>query len=84
MKNETQNSMLYQGKVGNSEVVNEGNEGDTSQAIVHNTCTPTMGPTSEQLKSVKGRGSIKNHQFEGLTELEEMTILNKEWPMTIP
>lgn len=76
-KHETKKSMVRQGKVGDGEVANEGNEGGTSEGIIHHTGTPTMGLASEQLKTVKAREAIQNHQARGFVELEEVTIVNR-------
>ena len=50
VKHEAEESMMVQGKAGDGETSNEGNEGGTSEGIVHNTCIPTMGPVSDNSK----------------------------------
>ena len=69
--------------MGDGKATNEGNEGRTSKGIIYHIGTPTMRPTSKQLETMKVRKAIQNFQVQGFTELEEVMIANKEWPLTI-
>ena len=61
-KHKSEKSMVRHRKVGDGEATNEGNEGGTSEGIIHHTGTPTVGPKSKQLITMKAREAIQNHQ----------------------
>ena len=50
VKHKIEKSMVLQGNLGDDEAKNEGDEGGTSEGIIHNTGTPAMGPVMNNLE----------------------------------
>ena len=50
MKHKTEKSMVLQRNLGDDEAMNEGDEGSTSEGIIHNTGTHAMGPVMNNLE----------------------------------
>ena len=55
LKGDAKVSVVHKGEAGDGEVANGGNEGSTSEGIIHNNCTITVGPRSEQIETMKRR-----------------------------
>ena len=75
--------MIGQGEVVDGEATNGGNEGGTSESIVHNTCTTVVGPTSEESIIRETREPIKNHPIRRLTKLEKVVTVTHKRPLGI-
>ena len=71
----TKESMVNKRKVQDGEVVNEGDEGGRGEGIVNNTSTPTMRPTSKELRTRKVGETVQDHKPRGLPKLQKVAII---------